>query len=84
MHELSLATGILEIVRQYVPIERAPAVRAVRVRVGDLANVVPDSLAWCFSVIASDTAYVRASLLIDPVAGQELQVADIELEEETP
>lgn len=84
MHELSLATGILDIVRQYVPIERAQAVRSVRVRVGDLAGVVPDSLAWCFSAIASDTPYARAFLAIDPVLGQELQVADIELEEETP
>ena len=84
MHELSLATSILDIVRQYVPIDRAPAVRTVRVRVGDLAGVVPDSLAWCFSAIASETPYARASLAIDPVLGQELRVADIELEEDAP
>jgi hydrogenase nickel incorporation protein HypA/HybF len=84
MHELSLANGILDIVRQYVPIERAPLVRTVRVRVGDLAGVVPDSLAWCFGAIVCDTPYERASLTIDPTIGQELQVADIELDEETP
>lgn len=84
MHELSLANGIFDIVRQYVPVERAWAVRAVRVRVGEFAGVIPDSLAWCFSAIASDTPYARASLTIDPGVGQELQVADIELEEETP
>jgi len=84
MHELSLANGILDIVRQYVPVERAPRVRTVRVRVGDLAGVVPDSLAWCFSAIVLDTPYHTASLAIDQTIGQELQVADIELEEETP
>ncbi len=84
MHELSLANGIFDIVRQYVPAERAPLVRAVRVRVGDLAGVVPDSLAWCFSAIVSDTPYEKAWLAINPTTGPELQVADIELEEETP
>jgi hydrogenase nickel incorporation protein HypA/HybF len=84
MHELSLANGIFDIVRQYVPIERGQLVRAVRVRVGDLAGVVPDSLAWCFSAIVSDTPYEQAWLAINPTTGPELQVADIELEEETP
>jgi hydrogenase nickel incorporation protein HypA/HybF len=84
MHELSLANGIFDIVRQYVPAERALLVRAVRVRVGDLAGVVPDSLAWCFSAIVSDTPYEKAWLAFNPTTGEELQVADIELEEETP
>ncbi|HKW02515.1 MAG TPA: hydrogenase maturation nickel metallochaperone HypA [Vicinamibacterales bacterium] len=84
MHELSLANSIFDIVRQYVPVDRAPLVRSVRVRVGELAGVEPDSLAWCFSAVTSETPYDRASLAIDRVAGQELQVADIELEEETP
>ncbi|HUL75159.1 MAG TPA: hydrogenase maturation nickel metallochaperone HypA [Vicinamibacterales bacterium] len=84
MHELGLANNILDIVRQYVPAERACAVRSVRVRVGDLAGVVPDSLAFCFSAIVIDTPYDRASLAIDHVVGPDLQVADIELEEETP
>jgi hydrogenase nickel incorporation protein HypA/HybF len=84
VHELSLANSIFDVVRQYVPVDRAPLVRAVRVRVGDVAGVVPDSLAWCFSAITSDTPYARASLVVDHVLGQELQIADIELEEETP
>jgi len=83
MHELSLANNIFDIVRQYVPAERARAVRSVRVRVGDLAGVVPDSLAFCFGAIVSDTLYEQASLAIDHVTGRDLQVADIELEEET-
>jgi hydrogenase nickel incorporation protein HypA/HybF len=84
VHELGLANSILDIVRQYVPAERAWAVRSVRVRVGDLAGVVPDSLAWCFSAIVSDTPFDKAALTIDHVIGRELQVADIELEEDTP
>lgn len=84
MHELSLANGIFEIVRHYVPIERAPLVRAIRVRVGEHAGVLPESLAWCFSAITTNTDYARASLVIESEYGQDLRVSDIELEEETP
>lgn len=84
MHELSLANGILDLVQEYVPPDRAWAVRGVRVQVGDWASVLPESLAWCFSAIVSSTPYASASLVIERVPGADLQVADIELEEETP
>ena len=84
MHELSLANGIFDIVRQYVPANRATAVRVVRVCVGEFAGVLPESLAWCFDAITSDTPYAGASLSIDRVPGQDLQVAHIELEEDVP
>lgn len=38
MHELSIAQGILDIIGQYVPEGQAPEVRAVRVRVGQMAG----------------------------------------------
>jgi hydrogenase nickel incorporation protein HypA/HybF len=84
VHELSLANGIFGIVQDYVPADRAWAVRGVRVRVGEWAGVLPDSLAWCFGAVVSDTPYAGASLVIERVAGADLQVADIEIEEETP
>ncbi len=67
MHELSLAEGILDIVRQYAPGDRAARVTGVKVRVGRLSSVVPDSLAFCFEAIVSDTPYARARLDIEPV-----------------
>lgn len=67
MHELSVAVGILEIVRQHVPAADAVRVRAVRVRVGDLAGVVPDSLDFCFAAIVAGTAYASAFLEINRV-----------------
>ncbi len=67
MHELAIAQNILEIVQQSVPKGQEAAVRKVRVRVGKLAGVVPDSLSFCFGVIVSDTLMTRACLAIDEV-----------------
>jgi hydrogenase nickel incorporation protein HypA/HybF len=67
MHELSMAAGILDIVQQNVCVADASRVRAVRVRVGDLAGVVPDSLEFCFDAVIADTPYAAAFLAIDRV-----------------
>jgi hydrogenase nickel incorporation protein HypA/HybF len=114
MHELGLAQGVLELVRQYVPVDAASLVRQVRIRVGEMSGVVPESLAFCFSAVIAGTPYDGASLAIDRVsptgqcascglsfpfqapacacpscggsrisliAGRELQVVDVELDE---
>ena len=67
MHEASVAAGILDIVRQHVLAGDALRVRAVRVRVGDLAGVVPASLGFCFEAIVAGTEYGSAFLEIDRV-----------------
>jgi hydrogenase nickel incorporation protein HypA/HybF len=67
MHELAIAQNILEIVQQSVPEDQAAAVRWVRIRVGQLSGVVPDSLDFCFSVIVSETAMPKAGLEIEQV-----------------
>ena len=68
MHELGLADGIFDIVRQHVPVPKASRVRAVRVRIGDLAGVMPDSLDFCFTAIVAGTPYGAAFLEIERVA----------------
>ena len=67
MHEASVAAGILDIVRQHVLAADALRVRAVRVRVGDMAGVAPDSLGFCFEAIVAGTEYASAFLEIDRV-----------------
>lgn len=70
MHELSVAHGIVEVVtgaaRPLAPGPRA-RVTAVRVRVGALAGVVPEALAFCFDVAAAGTLLDGAALAIEPV-----------------
>jgi hydrogenase nickel incorporation protein HypA/HybF len=67
MHELAIAQNILEMVRQSVPQDRAKSVRGIRIRVGQLSGIVPDSLDFCFSAIVNDTDMQRAKLAIEHV-----------------
>ncbi len=67
MHELAIAQNILEIVQQSVTEEQAPDVKWVRIRVGQLSGIVPDSLDFCFSAIVGETNMRQASLAIEQV-----------------
>jgi hydrogenase nickel incorporation protein HypA/HybF len=72
MHELGIAQSILDIVQQYVPEEQEHAVRSVKVRIGEMAGVVADSLEFCFSALIHDTSLQSARLIIlrVPLQGQ--------------
>ena len=67
--------------RQHVPDSQAGSVRAVTVRVGDLAGIVTDSLDFCFGAIVSGTAYSGAFLAIEHTAGDDLHLVAVELED---
>ncbi len=67
MHELSVAQGILDLVRQHVPEDQGPDVRAVTVRIGALSGVVADSLEFCFEAVVAGTPYGGATLAIERV-----------------
>ena len=70
MHELGIAQNILEIVQQAVPKEQTAAVRSIRIRVGPLSGVVPDSLEFCFGAIVEGTPLGQARLQIEETAVQ--------------
>lgn len=67
MHELSIASGILEIVGDYVPADQRSAVKAVHVRVGALSGVVAESLEFSFAAITAGTPLQHAALVIHRV-----------------
>jgi|SRR5581483_3458833 len=114
MHELSIATAVVETALRHAEGRR---VSAVTVRTGALRQVVPDSLRFYFEIVARDSACegarldieeVPARLLcaacdlewqpsfpsfrcercgsggVEVVAGQELEVEYIEVEEREP
>jgi hydrogenase nickel incorporation protein HypA/HybF len=66
LHELGLAEGILAVVLEVAARER---VERVRVSVGELQRVVPDSLRFCFELAAQDTLASQATLDVEIVAG---------------
>lgn len=69
MHELSLATSLLEIVRDELAKHGATKLIKVRVRFGPLSNVVPGALemAWQELVMNSDFATAEFEMGEDPL-----------------
>lgn len=72
-----MAEGILGVV-----LEKADGrpVRSVRLRIGALQRVVPESLELCFRLAAEDTTAAGAVLIVDPTPGDELLVDGVELD----
>ncbi len=67
MHEMSIAQNIVEIVQQGIPPETRGIISSVKLRVGELSGVVPDSLTFCFGVVSEGTQLHNAKLLIEKV-----------------
>ncbi len=67
MHELSLAQSIVEIVHQHLPGDPDVKVQAVRIKIGEFAGVVPESLEFCFTALVQGTPLQGASLDIENI-----------------
>jgi hydrogenase nickel incorporation protein HypA/HybF len=65
MHELSIAQAVVDVVERHAAGRR---VLAVEVKVGQLRQVVPDSLEFAFGLIVSGTPLEGAELRIEQVA----------------
>ena len=78
MHELSITRNVVAIVS-----ERAEGQRVTRVRleIGRLTAVVPDSIRFCFDICAQGTPLAGAELEIVESAGQELLIKEMEVQE---
>lgn len=64
---MSITQGIVDAVVRKVPDAR---VRSVRVEIGRLSGVVPDSVRFCFDLVAAGTTLAGATLQIDEPAGR--------------
>jgi hydrogenase nickel incorporation protein HypA/HybF len=67
MHELALCGSIADIVSRHAAGRR---VDAVRVRIGQLRQVVPDTLEYCWQLVVSETPLEGCALVIDRVAAR--------------
>ncbi|MFE7760541.1 hydrogenase maturation nickel metallochaperone HypA [Streptomyces sp. NPDC057438] len=71
MHEMSVALAVVDQVAEAA--DRAgdvTAVRTVRLRVGELAGVVPDALAFSFELACAGTLLEGAELATETVPGR--------------
>lgn len=69
MHEMSIAQNLLEIIQENVPHSdgHTGGVKVVRLRIGEMAGVVPESLRFCFEAASQGTIAEGAELAIEEV-----------------
>lgn len=71
MHEMSVALAVIDQVEQAAARDgNVTAVRSVRLQVGELAGVVPDSLSFCFELACAGTVLEGAELVTEAVPGR--------------
>lgn len=67
MHEMSIAVAVVGQVEEAARTGGAVGVTSVRLRVGELAGVVPDALSFCFELACAGTVLEGAELIVDSV-----------------
>ncbi|MFE6056670.1 hydrogenase maturation nickel metallochaperone HypA [Kitasatospora sp. NPDC056446] len=67
MHEMSIAAAVVEQVDAAAREHGAPGVATVRLRVGELAGVVPQALHFCFELACVGTLVEGAALHTEAV-----------------
>jgi hydrogenase nickel incorporation protein HypA/HybF len=72
MHEMSIAQSLLEIIREEMLKYNATMLRSVRLHIGQLSAIVPESLSFCFEVMTSGTDLEGAKLKMEiiPLEGK--------------
>jgi hydrogenase nickel incorporation protein HypA/HybF len=65
MHELSIAQGIIDIVRENVPEEKTLEIKIIRVKIGKLTNILVDTLIFGFDALIKDTDFAGTKLEIE-------------------
>ncbi len=68
MHEMGIAMQIIEIAESSIP-ENMKHVQIGRVnlKVGKLSAIVPDSLKFCFEIVAKETQFENAELKMEEI-----------------
>ena len=64
MHELSICRSIVGIVRKHA--EGRP-IQTVHVQVGQLRQIVPDTLVYCWSLVSQTTELEGSELLVESI-----------------
>lgn len=68
MHELAIAQSLADVVAARAAEHHATRVKSVRLRIGEASGIVPDSLTFCFEMVASlDPLLAGARLTVETV-----------------
>ena len=66
MHEMSITQSVIDVVTKRTGSDR---VATVHLRIGKLSGIVPDSVRFCFELIAADSPLAGAVLVIEEPLG---------------
>ena len=72
VHEMAIAQGILDIALDTAAGHGAVRVARIKLQVGEMTEVVPEALTFCFSALAAGTAAAGAELEVEvmPLVGR--------------
>ena len=65
MHEMSIAQGLIDVLKEEMLKHNAKSLRSVRLNIGQMTAIVPDALSFCFQVITDGTEFEGAKLIMD-------------------
>ena len=65
MHEMSIAQSLLDIIREEMNKHNASVLKSVRLHIGRLSAIVPESLSFCFEVMTTGTELEGAELIME-------------------
>jgi hydrogenase nickel incorporation protein HypA/HybF len=81
MHEVGVAAAILDAVRKESAARKPARPTKVGVRIGAMASVDPESLAFCFEALVRGSELEPLELAIEPGPADELEFTYLELED---
>lgn len=67
MHELSICSSIADIVKRHASERR---VETIHLQVGQLRQIVPDTLVYCWSLVSADTPLDGSVLDVEHIPGR--------------
>jgi hydrogenase nickel incorporation protein HypA/HybF len=70
MHELSIASGLVEKLLEFAEENPDKKIIEVRVAIGELSTIEEEQLSFCYSAIIAETAIEGSTLRIETVAAQ--------------
>ena len=65
MHEVSIAENIIEIIKAEMPKYDMTEIESIKVRIGDMSQVVPDALIFSFELLSKGTPFENAKIIIE-------------------
>ena len=69
MHELSLAVGIVDQVKNVAKREKFNKVSSINIEIGELSGVIPESLKGALSIAVLDTILENTAINFDIISG---------------